>query len=177
MEMEKPQRYVIFKDDGQIAPESKQTLREHFDLLPENGTFQVTVEEYKPKKFTATRYKYYFDCILGLAFAKVRLRFELMDMRTGEVRNPKDVEELHYCLKLKYNPVYIVDRVTGVMLTIGATTTDLSDSEFINDFGEEIVADFSGAPYYAYNDTGCPTRKEWAEMHRDGSWGNYKGNF
>lgn len=152
-------------------------MREKFGELPAGGTYKVTVEEFKPKRYNATRYKYYFDCVLGLAFAKVRERFRLVAPKTGETRNPADVEELHYCLKLKYNPLYIFDEASGVMLTIGATTTDLSDSEFINEFAEEIVADFSGAPYYAYPDTGCPTREEWALMHKENTWNSFKKQY
>lgn len=169
--------FVIFTEpDGKLAQESKEEFRKQFAELPHGETFQVVIEPYKPKRFTATRYKYYFDCVLLLAFPRVRERFMLID-KNGEVKNPSSTEELHYCLKLIYNPVTVIDSKSGKSQVIGATTTDLSDNEFINEFMEQIIADFSQEPYYAYGDTGCPTRKEWAEMHKKGEWYGFKDSF
>lgn len=168
-----PAPFLITKlDTGKMSETSREIFREQFAAL-ETGQYFVQFKPHKTARFTATRYKWWFDCVLGLALPKVRQHFGMAD-KHGEVSYPATVEQLHEILKLIYNPVTIVRADGGIIKTIGYTTTRMSDSDFINEFCEQIIADFSGAPYYAFPDTGCPDREEWADMYNTGEWHSFK---
>lgn len=168
-----PAPFLISKqENGKLSETSRAIFREQFDAL-EPGQYFVQFKPHKTARFTATRYKWWFDCVLGLALPKVRQHFGMAD-KHGEVNYPATVEQLHEILKLIYNPVTIVRADGGIIKTIGYTTTRMSDSDFINEFCEQIIADFSGAPYYAFPDTGCPDREEWADMYNTGEWHTFK---
>ena len=155
-----------------MSDTSREIFRDQFGVL-EPGMYLVQIKPYKTARFTATRYKWWFDCVLGLVLPNVRQHFGMAD-KHGEVSYPDTVEQLHEILKLIYNPVTIVRADGGIIKTIGYTTTQMPDSDFINEFCEQIIADFSGPPYFAFPDTGCPTREEWAEKHKAGEWGQFK---
>jgi hypothetical protein len=123
--------------------------------------------------YNSTRYKYWFDCVLGLALPRVRDFFAMADSN-AQMHTPDTVEQLHAILRVIYNPLTIVSAATGKVTTIGQTTTMLPDSRFINEFSETIIADLSGPPYYAFPDTGCPDRQEWADMRKAGEWEHFK---
>ena len=165
--------FLISKlDSGKMAEHSREVFKEQFAAL-ESGLYLVAIEPFKERRFSPTRYKWWFDCVLGLALPKVRQHFGMID-RHGQVRYPDTVKQLHDILKLIYNPVTIVMADGGMLKTIGYTTREMPDNEFLNEFAEIIIADLSGAPYYAFPDTGCPDRNEWAEMRKAGEWVNFK---
>lgn len=168
-----PAPFLISKqDNGKLSETSREIFREQFDAL-EPGQYFVQFKPHKPARFTATRYKWWFDCVLGLALPKVRQHFGMAD-RHGQITYPDTVEQLHHILKIVYNPVTIVTADGTGIRTVGQSTTGMPDKDFIGEFAEQIIADFSGAPYYAFPDTGCPDREEWADMYNTGEWHSFK---
>lgn len=168
--------FLIRKTYGQLEQYSRDILEEHLTELPD-GQHTVGIEQVKRGGyFHPTRYKYYFDCVLGLALPIMSGYYLFVD-QNAEARNPDTVEELHYCLKIEKNPVKIISTVNGKVRVVGQTTTKMSDREFIGDYLEDIVSDFSGPPYFAYSDTGCPTYEEWKEHHKTKTWKQFKESF
>jgi hypothetical protein len=167
-------KFLIQKTNGKLAEVSKEILREKFNILPD-GQHLIEIQKSKSGSYNhPTRYKYYFDCVLGLALPVMSKKYLFVDQH-GEMRNPATVEELHYCIKVEKNPVKIISNRTGQMLTVGQTTTKMSDREFIGDFLEEVLADFHECN--AYGDTGAPLYEEWKEYHKTNSWKQYKEAF
>lgn len=144
----------IEKRDGKLAENSRDVYKEAWEALSD-GNYRLVFEAMK-RGYTPTRYKYYFGHVLETILLTCGKRFEIME---GEVFRPaRNVHEIHEALKMKYNPTLV--RTPFATFAIPSTTTGLSDSDFINQFEEIIIAEFSASPF------GCDfmDRDAWAEM-------------
>ena len=123
--------------------QSRGIMREQFGAL-EQGRYKVVIEKVgvyeKP-----TRYKFYFAVIMAAILEKCADRFQIINPRTAETSPPRTTEDVHEIMKAMYNPV-IVMTPRGATNS-GGTTTNLSDRDFIGEYMEEIMADFSHPPY------------------------------
>lgn len=152
----------IKKVAGKWTEASQKDLRKLFDALPEGWSRLL----YEPKRqYTKSRYKYYFDCVLREILLKAGHRYKLVSPTTGDTRSPKDTTELHKVMKAIYNPIVLVteDNKTRV---ISGSTTDLNDSEFIEEYLEQILVDHSSPPYNL-EITGY---EEWKELKVAGQY-------
>ncbi len=140
-----------------LKPESKDVLVQTVRELPE-GNYRVVFEEMK-RGYTPTRYKYYFGHVLETILLTCGNRFEIMEGET--FRKARDTREIHDALKMKYNPVIV--RTPFGAFSMPSSTTTLPDSDFINQFEEQIIAEFSAPPF------GCDflDRQSWAEMMKN----------
>jgi len=140
-----------------LKPESKDVLVQTVRELPE-GNYRVVFEEMK-RGYTPTRYKYYFGHVLETILLTCGNRFEIMEGET--FRKARDTREIHDALKMKYNPVIV--RTPFGAFSMPSSTTTMPDSDFINQFEEQIIAEFSAPPF------GCDflDRQSWAEMMKN----------
>lgn len=137
-------QFFIQKQGGKIADISRDVFKEQFQELPE-GWYKITIENSKTGKYTPSRYKYYFGSVLPVILEKCANRFKIMDHQTGEIKELRSTTELHEALKFMYNPVTIITP-SGAFAT-GGTTTALSDRDFIGEYMETILGEFSMPPY------------------------------
>lgn len=147
---------------GMLTSQSKQSIRELFSELPE-GSFEVVVLQVSDK-FTASRYKYYFDCVLRIILDNCGNQHQIASPTTGMARPVQTTEELHWVMKCIYNPVVFVRNGRAVQMP--GSTRDLSDRAFAGQFVEQIISDYSSPPYLCE----FPTIQEWAQMHKAGLW-------
>ena len=168
----KPSAISVQVAQGRVVPDDQRQLSELFAAMKTvDGNYTVTITPGLPLH-SLDDYKYYFDCVLGLALPVVAKRFEII---VGKERsNPVNVEELHECLKISYHACVVIDTDTGEVYRTGISTKKMNRSEW-RDWIERVVAEFTEMG--AYGDTGCPTREEWREMHNCGQWGPYKSEF
>lgn len=152
--MTNPTVIWIQKENGKLAEPSRDTYKEAWETLPDGG-YKIVFEPTK-RGYTPTRYKYYFGHVLEVVLLTCGNRFEIMDGET--FRAARNVQEIHEALKMKYNPILV--RTPFATFAMPSSTTGLSDSEFINEFEETIIAEFSAPPF------GCDfqDRETWAEM-------------
>lgn len=146
----------IEKQHGKLTYQSREVYRDAWAELPDGG-YRLIFEPQK-RGYTPTRYKYYFAHVLEAILLTCGNRFEIME---GERFRPaRNVQEIHEALKMKYNPVLV--RTPFATFAMPSSTTGLSDSEFINQFEETIISEFSAPPF------GCDfmDRESWAEMMR-----------
>lgn len=148
----------IEKQSGKATQETANQWTDAVKELPD-GWYKITVEQVR-RGYTPTRYKFYFAHVLEVILHTCGRMFEIMD--GSEFRPVRNTQEIHECLKLKYNPVFVRTPFGGG--TIAGSTTGLSDSEFIGKFEETIVAEFSGPPF------NCEfmMRDEWAAWMKNG---------
>lgn len=149
----------IEKRDNLPTAESVRQWAEVVKSLPPDGWLKITIEEVR-RGYTPTRYKYYFAHVLEVILHTVGRMFEVMD--GSEFRPARNTAEIHDCLKLKYNPVFVRTPFGGG--TIAGSTTGLSDIEFINQYEETIISEFSGAPFYCE----FMMRDEWSAWMKNG---------
>lgn len=161
--------FTIQKENGNITDTHKAILREQFGRELADGEYRITIEEGKAKRYNATRYKYYFDCLLSLALPHVAKKFLIVNT-DGEVRHPITTAELHECYKLMYNSVQVVIPEIGKSYQTAATTTGLSDSEFIGQYQEQIIESLISPPLCLE----IPTIDEWRGMREEGTWREFK---
>ncbi len=161
MEQTKKHRHLaqfwINKRDGKLTEESREVLRDAILEMPDAG-YMFTIEE-KVDRFTSSRYKYYWAHVLETIFLTCGQMFTYFD---GVKFSPiKNVEQLHEGLKMKFCPQIIMTPFGTY--TVPTSTTEMSDSEFINKFEEAVIAEFSYPPF------GCDfmDRESWAQMMRD----------
>lgn len=149
--------FQVQKVGERFTEASREIMREQFGTL-EQGDYKVTIEAAKPKRYNATRYKYYFGHVMATILDKAGDNFQILNPMTGETKRPANTTDLHECMKMMFNPVIIVTP-RGAYNSAG-TTTSLSDTEFINEYIENIMAFFSSAPYHIE----FMEREEWNEM-------------
>lgn len=137
-------QFYIEKRGGNVTPGSRRVFKEQFDASPD-GWLKITIEESKTGKYTPTRYKYYFGHVLTVILEKCAHRFLIVDHNTGEQRTSRNTSEIHEALKFMYNPVTVITPKGA--FTTGGTTTALPDRDFIGEYTEAILADFSLPPY------------------------------
>lgn len=123
--------------------QSRDIMREQFGAL-EAGRYKVAIEKVGAYE-KPSRYKFYFACVMTAILEKCASRFQIINPRTGETVAPSTTEDVHEIMKAMYNPVMIMTP-KGVTNS-GGTTTNLSDRDFIGEYMEEIMADFSQPPY------------------------------
>lgn len=124
-----------------------------------DGWYQLDLQ---PKKqYTKTRYKYYFDCVMRELLEKAGRFYQLVDPVSGDIRHPRNAEEFHYCMKAIYNPIVLIGPDGKARVTSG-TSTDLNDSEFINEFQAQIIADHARPPFCV----DITSIEDWRESHR-----------
>ena len=137
-------KFHIEKVNGAVSEKSRAVFKEQFFALSE-GWHKITIEPSKTGKYTPTRYKYYFGHVLPVILEKSGARFLVVEHATGEQRQVRNTTELHEGLKFMYNPVTVI--TPNGAFTTGGTTTSLSDKDFIGEFMEAILGDFSQPPY------------------------------
>lgn len=143
---------------GKVTPETRKDFAGAI-LSLSDGWHKATIEEVR-RGYTYTRYKYYFGHVLKTILLTVGKRFQILD---GDTWRPvRDTSEIHAGMKMKYNPV-IMQTPFG-NFTVPDSSTSLSDREFINEFEEQIISDFSAPPF------GCEfmSREEWAHFMKNG---------
>ena len=133
--------------------------------LPD-GKYSIAVKAVG--KVKATRYKYYFDCVMWYLLQHARKFYLMTNPETGEQYNPRTVDEMHLICKTIYNPRTVTHGRFSI--TIPASTTELSDREFIGNYLETIIFDHANAPY----NIEIPTFEDWAALHRAGAWSQIK---
>ncbi len=151
---------------GKMPPIHKSIFREQWGKLTD-GRYKVGFEEIK-NNHRSTRYKYYFDCVLGFALpaaARVYLIKEGVEARP--IRN---VEELHSICKMLFNPVQIVDALSGEIINHAATTTTMSDRQFIGEFTEKVIEHFASHPFFVE----FIDYEDWKIEHNEGTWATTK---
>lgn len=126
-----------------IAQQSRAALRGLFDSLAP-GQYSLVVEEAK-RGYTPTRYRYYFGCILPQILHKCSERF-LIQGRDGVLQPVQSTDDLHFAIKAMFNPVVIVTPAGAY--TIGESTTNLNDRDFISEFLPNVMSHFADAPYF-----------------------------
>jgi len=136
--------FQITRSETAFTGQSREILREQFGSLPA-GQWKVTIQKVEHGKFTPTRYKYYFSAVMTAILEKCATRFQIIDHSTGEQHPPRSTSDIHEIMKGWYNPVTIITPKGS--FTSGETTTGLSDRDFIGEFLETILAEFSGPPY------------------------------
>lgn len=145
----------IEKGPERLTPQSRDVLLDAIRNLPQGG-YQVVIEE-KNRAYTPTRYRYYFGCLVQTILLTCADRFKIVNA-AGEMRSPATTEEMHEVLKFYYNPVTVITP-RGAFQT-GSTTTALTDRDFIGEYMETIMADFSNPPY----NCDFMQYEEWREM-------------
>lgn len=140
-----------------LKPESKDVLVQAVRELPE-GNYRVVFEEMK-RGYTPTRYKYYFGHVLQVILLTCGKDFTIWE--DGAFVPVRTVEQVHFGLKMKYCTQLIMTPFGAY--TVAKSTTELTDSDFINQFEEQIIAEFSAPPF------GCDfmDRQSWAEMMKN----------
>lgn len=162
-------KFTIETDGVTFTEKSRKELKEQFGMLP-SGRYEVSITPAKDR-YTASRYKYYFDCVLWQILNEAGKHYLIVNPKTGEERNPVNTTELHECMKAIYNPVMLT--VNGKSRVIAGTTTDLNDTEFIKKFMEQIIADHSGPPYLIE----FISYEDWKGLHAANAWHNFKKNY
>jgi hypothetical protein len=152
----------IFKnDDGTMSQKDKVAFRQMWDSL-NPGDHEFMVKE--KHKRTPKKYKYYFDCVMHCMLAQVGHRFQIGD------RTAQTTEEIHTVMKFIYNPITVYCISTGDVYKIPGTTTSMTDSEFIDRYEQQIIADYSGPPFFV----SFPTFEQYCEMQKAGTWREQK---
>ena len=123
--------------------QSREIMAEQFSLLGQ-GRYRVVIEKVGAYE-RPTRYKFYFGVVMAAILEKCADRFQIINPRTGETSPPRTTEDVHEIMKAIYNPVTILTPKGAT--NSGGTTTNLSDGEFIREYMEAIMAEFSAPPY------------------------------
>ena len=135
--------HITTNGGHEYTGQSRDIMRDQFGAL-EAGRYKVAVEKVGAYE-TPTRYKYYFGVVLSAILDKCADRFSLIDPRTGETTPVRTTADIHEAMKSRYNPVMMV--TPHGIVNSGGTTTNLSDRDFIGEYMEEIMAEFSGPPF------------------------------
>ena len=154
--------FEIEKRNGRITETSREIFKEQFDLLGD-GKWKIRFDPAKDG-YTATRYRYYFGCILSAILSQAGHLLQITNMTTGDRRRMRNTTELHTYMKWKYNLVWIM--VGETAMPSAGTTTELNDREFIANFMEQIISDHAGPPY----NVDFVEEDEWKAMLKSGEW-------
>lgn len=160
----------IDKKNGKMDLASRQVMENWYRALPD-GCHEIHSKMVAGIHYRATRYKYYFDGLLMLVLPFASKYYKILE--DGEPRSVKTTEELHNCLKAKYNPIHALNTLTGELLSNAETTTALSDRDFITKYEQEIMWEFSSPPY----NLELPDREEWRAMRLAYEWEDFKVKF
>jgi len=174
MSKENPTYKEIFnlsKSGGKFSEVHRDILREEFGKKMPDGQYRITVEQAKEKRYNATRYKYYFDCVLTLALPVVRGRYLIVD-EYGDTKHPSNTEDLHECYKLEYNSVQVVIPHLKKSFSTANSTTNLSDRDFIAEYQEMIIESLISPPLCL----DIPLIEEWRELRKAKKWKEFLVN-
>lgn len=144
--------------DGNITPETRHDFAGAILSLTD-GWHKATIEDVR-RGYTSTRYKYYFGHVLRTILLTCGKRFQVLD---GETFRPvRDTREIHNAMKMRFNPVIMTTPFGNI--TVPESSTSLSDKEFISEFEEQIIAEFSEPPF------GCEfmSREQYALFMKNG---------
>lgn len=143
---------------GRVTPRTRPEFADVVRSLPD-GFYRVVIERVRDG-YRKSRYKYYWAHVLPVILYTCQDMIEVMK-EEGTFRPVRNTNEIHELLKMKYCPVFIKTPV-GVFQA-PKSTTELSDSSFIGQFEEAIMAEFSNPPF------NCEFmhRDEWAEMMKN----------
>lgn len=132
--------HITTNGGTQFTGQSREILKEQFEAL-EQGRYKVVIEKVGAYE-RPTRYKFYFGVVMAAILEKCADRFQIINPRTGETSPPRTTEDIHEIMKA----MFMIMTPKGVTNS-GGTTTNLSDRDFINEYSEEIMAEFSSPPY------------------------------
>lgn len=144
--------------DGKVTPETRDSFAGAIKSLTD-GCHKATIEDVR-RGYTSTRYKYYFGHVIHTILLTCGKRFQVLD---GETFRPvRDTQEIHNAMKMRFNPVIMTTPFGNI--TVPESSTSLSDREFINEFEEQIIAEFSQPPF------GCEfmSREQYAQFMKNG---------
>ena len=127
--------FIVQRKNGTFTEQSKELFREQIAQLELTGDFKIQIKK-SSGYVLKSRYKYYFDSLLNSIFEYGKTRYLVQDGITQ--RQPKSTQELHECIKLEFNSVYVINAKTGEVGKTANSTTNLSDKDFIGRFLEEI---------------------------------------
>jgi hypothetical protein len=126
---------------GKVTPETRPDLAGLITSLPD-GWHKIVSEQVR-RGYTSTRYKYYFGHVLQSILLTAGHHFKVLE--GDQWRPARDTNELHEFFKLRFNPAFI-QGPSGMFISSN-TTTSLSDRQFIAQFEEAIIIEFSEPPY------------------------------
>ncbi len=136
--------FHITKNEGHnYTGQSREIMAEQFGGLPE-GRYKVTIQKVGAYE-RPTRYKAYFAIVMAGILEKCGDRFKMVNPKTGEETSARSTADIHEAMKARFNPVILITPYGAT--TSGSTTTNLSDQDFINEYMEEIMAEFSQPPF------------------------------
>jgi len=136
--------FHITKGEGHnYTGQSRSVMNDSFGALPE-GRYKVTVEKVGAYE-RPSRYRFYWAVILTTILEKVGRMFSYTDPATGEIRKWTNTDEVHYYMKLRFNP-RILTTPNGIFI-VAESTKKISDTDFINEYCEMIMSEFSQIPY------------------------------
>jgi hypothetical protein len=162
-------KFQIEKISGQFTQQSRAILKEQFDALPDGKHDVLTTPT---KRYSATRYKHYFDCVLWQILNEAGHHYRIVNLETGEERRPVSTQELHdLVMKPTYNKVLLM--APGKSMLVAGSTTDLDNKEYFGKYLESIIADHSGPPY----NIEFISYEDWKELHRANAWINFKNTY
>jgi len=163
-------KFTIETDGIVFTEKSRAALKEQFGALT-IGRYDVLITPAKDN-YTATRYKYYFDCVMWQMLNEVGEMYQILDPKTGEVKTPQNTDDMHYCMKCIYHRKVLI--VNGEAFQITGSTTEMNDRDFIGNFLEKkIIPDHSGPPY----NIEFISYQDWKELHRANAWTNFKQTY
>lgn len=161
-------KFKVKRNGGQWDISARNEFRENFKGM-DDGMYEIVITK-ADKKFSPSRYKYYFDYVMFVILMQAG-DFLKVFTRDGNVKPVQSTQDVHAIMKATFNPITFVDIATGLTGTIGGTTTDLSDRDFIGKYIEMIIEKFSSEPYY------CDltlTFDDWKYFHQSGDWHKVK---
>ncbi len=123
--------------------QSKEILNEQFGALVA-GRYKVVIERVGAYE-NPSRYKFYWAVILTSILEKVGRMFSYTDPATGEQTIWTNTDEVHYYMKLRFNP-RILTTPNGIFV-VAESTKKISDRDFIHEYSEMIMSEFSQIPY------------------------------
>lgn len=116
-------KFQIEKVSGQLTPESRAIL----NALPDGKHDVLTTPT---KRYSATRYKHYFDCVLWQILNEAGHHYRIVNLETGEERRPVSTQELHdLVMKPTYNKVLLM--APGKSMLVAGSTTDLTTKSIL----------------------------------------------
>jgi len=164
-------KFQIQTDGTAFTDKSRADLKEQFDLIrSQPGRYDVLIVPVK-EGYRPTRYKYYYDSVLWQILNECGYMHRQIDPRTGEETHPKNTAELHEIMRVFYYPV-MVARGNSVKV-VGKSTKELSDTQFLKDFLNNILVEYSGPPY----NIEFISYEDWKGLHRANGWENFKNTY
>ncbi len=110
------------------------------------GRYKVVIDKVGAYE-NPSRYKFYFSVVMTAILEKCGMMFTVISHRTGEQVAWSSTKDVHEYMKLRYNP-HTLTTPTGVFIVPGSTT-EISDRDFIGEYMEMLMVDFSQPPYNA----------------------------